>query len=388
MKLTNGQQHALEMFSSGKNLLLLGDSGTGKSTLVSAIVKEAQAKGKKVAMTASTGIAAQLIGGRTVHSLLRAYPGMSLNGIDYAKKVVGLEDISVLIIDEISMIGSSFIEYLYNCLNCAGHHIQLVVVGDFFQLPPVKDAYAFTSSYWKALDLTPCILTEIIRQKDADFIHNIRLLQYGDKSCLDYLLSHSSPTAFADQISICAKRRDAWLINKTELDKLDGPTQIYMANYEGQISESDLRVEKSFIAKKGMRVMCVVNGPTFSNGSLGTITSLGRDSVQVLFDNGQSVNFGKVCFSVERKDILGRTTDLWQIPLCPAYAITIHKSQGQTFRYINIDGTKCWAPGQLYVAVSRATCIEGIHFLTPIKDENIKTDSAVIEFYKGLEHKL
>lgn len=384
MKLTNGQQHALEMFSSGKNLLLLGDSGTGKSTLVSAIVKEAQAKAKKVAMTASTGIAAQLIGGRTVHSLLRAYPGMSLNGIDYAKKVVGLEDISVLIIDEISMIGSSFIEYLYNCLNCAGHHIQLVVVGDFFQLPPVKDAYAFTSSYWKALDLTPCILTEIIRQKDADFIHNIRLLQYGDKSCLDYLLSHSSPTAFADQISICAKRRDAWLINKTELDKLDGPTQIYMANYEGQISESDLRVEKSFIAKKGMRVMCVVNGPTFSNGSLGTITSLGRDSVQVLFDNGQSVNFGKACFSVERKDILGRTTDLWQIPLCPAYAITIHKSQGQTFRYINIDGTRCWAPGQLYVAVSRATCIEGIHFLTPIKDENIKTDSAVIEFYKGL----
>lgn len=384
MKLTNGQQHALEMFSSGKNLLLLGDSGTGKSTLVSAIVKEAQAKGKKVAMTASTGIAAQLIGGRTVHSLLRAYPGMSLNGIDYAKKVVGLEDISVLIIDEISMIGSSFIEYLYNCLNCAGHHIQLVVVGDFFQLPPVKDAYAFTSSYWKALDLTPCILTEIIRQKDADFIHNIRLLQYGDKSCLDYLLSHSSPTAFADQISICAKRRDAWLINKTELDKLDGPPQIYTANYEGQISESDLRVEKSFIAKKGMRVMCVVNGPTFSNGSLGTITSLGRDSVQVLFDNGQSVNLGKVCFSVERKDILGRTTDLWQIPLCPAYAITIHKSQGQTFRYINIDGTRCWAPGQLYVAVSRATCIEGIHFLTPIKDENIKTDSAVIEFYKGL----
>ena len=82
--------------------------------------------------------------------------------------------------------------------------------------------------------------------------------------------------------------------------------------------------------------------------------------------------------------IRDRTTDVWQIPIRPAYAITIHKSQGQTFQYVNIDGTRCWAPGQLYVAVSRARKIEGIHFLTPIKHCNIKTDPAVIRFYGQL----
>ena len=384
MPLTASQQRALNAFNSGENILLLGDPGTGKSTLITAIVKQAKAMGKRVALTASTGIAAQLIGGRTIHSFLKVYPGMSYDGINLEKGIDNLEKTDVLIIDEISMIGHSFINFLYRCLNHTSHHIQLILVGDFYQLPPVKDNYAFTSPCWNLLKLTPCILTEVIRQNDAEFIHNINLLKHGNKSCLHYLLTHSSPIPLDGQISICATKRAAQSINQTKLDELKGWSQTYAAEYNGIIAESDLRVEEYLILKCGMRVMSVVNGSNYSNGSLGTVIGLDSSSVEVLFDNNVRVHFGKERFFVERRDIIGESTELLQIPLLPAYAITIHKSQGQTFKYVNIDGTKCWAPGQLYVAVSRACSIEGIHFLTPIRNENIKTAPAVTAFYDQL----
>ena len=216
MPLTASQQRALNAFNSGENILLLGDPGTGKSTLITAIVKQAKALGKRVAMTASTGIAAQLIGGRTIHSFLKVYPGMSYDGINLEKGIDNLEKTDVLIIDEISMIGYSFINFLYRCLNHTSHHIQLILVGDFYQLPPVKDNYAFTSPCWNLLKLTPCILTEVIRQNDAEFIHNINLLKHGNKSCLHYLLTHSSPIPLDGQISICATKRAAQSINQTK----------------------------------------------------------------------------------------------------------------------------------------------------------------------------
>ena len=384
MILTSGQSHALQLFCSGENLLLLGDPGTGKSTLISVIVQQAEKNGKRVAKTASTGIAAQLIGGRTVHSLLQAYPGVKDEKIDYEKKARNLDDVDVLIIDEISMLGRFFIQYLYNCLNHAEHHVQLILSGDFFQLPPVKDEYAFLSPYWNLLNLVPCVLTEVIRQNDKEFIRNINLLKYGNDQCIEYLLSNSSPTALAGQISICATKKDADLINHVELQKLAGEPYIYLAEYEGVISESDLQVEERMILKPGMRVMSVINGTSYRNGSLGTVVSLDQFYVEVLFDNNWKVCFGRRNFTVDRMDIPGKTTELWQIPIRPAYAITIHKSQGQTFQYVNIDGTRCWAPGQLYVAVSRARSIEGIHFLTPIRQCNIKTDPAVIRFYEQL----
>lgn len=384
MKLTKGQQVALNTFKSGKNILLLGDSGTGKSTLISIIVQEAKSKGLRVVKTASTGIAAQLIGGQTIHSFLKAYPKMDLSKIDYKQKISDLENIDVLIVDEISMLGRAFIEYMYRCFKCLTHPVQLILAGDFFQLPPVKDCYAFTSPYWSSLNLTPCILTEVIRQDDIEFIKNLNLLKYGDSSCLKYFLSHSNPIPINKQISICATREAAYNINKAEIDKLHGKEQIYSAIYDGEVSDSDIPIDKHLLIKPNMRVMSVVNGSGYSNGSLGTVVNCDRNTVLVRFDNNTMIRFGKICFTADRSDLLGATTDVWQIPLCPAYAITIHKSQGQTFNYVNIDGTRCWAPGQLYVAISRARQIDGIHFLTPVRECNIKTDPLVVNFSKRI----
>ena len=382
--LTHDQQNVLEKFKQGDNLLVLGDSGTGKSTVISHIVETTKATGRKVAVTATTGIAAQLIGGRTIHKLLRYYPGMNYDNIIYDDKVDHLEDVDVIIVDELSMMGRCFTDYFYHCLHHVDHHIQLVFVGDFFQLPPVKDNYAFTSPYWDMLHFTPCILTEVVRQDDEEFIHNINLLKYGDKRCLDYLLSYSNPNSIDGQISICATRRDARNLNELALEELSGTPQPYIASYNGTISFSDLQIEECLLVKIGMRVMSVINGCGYCNGSLGTVTNLDESSVEVLFDTGTTVCFRKALFIVERKDIIGETTELWQIPLRPASALTIHKSQGQTFQNVNIDGTKCWAPGQLYVAVSRAINIKGIHFLSPIRPINIKCDPTVKRFYDGL----
>lgn len=389
MILTAGQQKVLLDFASGENILLLGDPGTGKSTLIETIVNKANKRGLNVARTASTGIAAQLIGGRTIHSLLKAIPRiMKTEAVDYDEKASGLANIDVLIIDEISMLGQKFICYLYNCLAHAGRHIQLILAGDFFQLPPVKDCYAFTSPCWNNLNLRPNILTEVVRQKDTEFVQNINLLKYGDKRCLNYLLSHSSSAPLNGHIAICATRYDAQLINRAQLEELPGIPQVYLSECEGTVSTADTQIEDCLVIKDGMRVMSIINGTEYSNGSLGTVLRHTPDTVEVLFDSGADICFEKICFTVERTDRSGETVKLWQIPLRPAYAITIHKSQGQTFEYLNIDGTKCWAPGQLYVAVSRAKRIEGIHFLTPIKEGNIRTNPTVLRFYEKLESQM
>lgn len=387
MDLTLGQQTALDGFTKGENILLLGDPGTGKSTLISEMMNYAKMNDLNMAMTASTGIAAQMIGGRTIHSLLKAYPKMDYSVIDYKNKVKGFEDVDILVIDEISMMGKSFVDYLVNCINAVNHPIQLVLAGDFFQLPPVKDGFAFESPKWGDLRLNKYELTEVVRQEDAEFKHYLKMLKYGDDRCLNYLLKHSSPNYFAGQISICAKRDDANRINNEEFEKLDGLTKIYCAEHFGTIDENDLRMKELLMLKEGMRVMSVSNGDGYSNGSIGTVISMEDDGVAVRFDNNNICYLTKTKTCASRTDKLGEETDFWQIPLLPAYAITIHKSQGQTFDYVNIDGRKCWAPGQLYVAVSRARSIEGIHFMTPIAADNVRSDPRVLNFYKETENR-
>ena len=193
-------------------------------------------------------------------------------------------------------------------------------------------------------------------------------------------MSHSNPVRLVDQISICATKKDADLINYAAMEKLTGNPVQYIADYEGVISDADLQVETSMILKVGMRVMSVVNGIGYSNGSLGTVVSLDQSYVEVLFDNNWKVCFGKRNFTVDRRDIPGKTTDVWQIPIRPAYAITIHKSQGQTFQYVNIDGTRCWAPGQLYVAVSLSL----IHILKLFYEERSSYLAVLIRLMTGI----
>ena len=385
MILTAGQQKALRALMSGENTLLLGSAGTGKTTVLEEFIKFAEKQGKKIAVTASTGIAAQLIEGWTIHRFLHYTPGTDIHNANYTQKAENLWYADVLIIDEISMIGRRLMEYIGRCIAQVTRPVQLVLVGDFYQLPPVQDRYAFTSPWWFGLNLTPCVLTEVVRQSDAEFIHNLDLLKYGDSSCLDFFRTHASSIPIKDQITVCATRHSAQEINEIEINRLSGPSQVFPAEYEGEVCISDLIIEDILLVKKGMRIMSVVNGNGFSNGSLGTVTGFGEAAIEVLFDNGYKHTFKREHFSAAYKGLSYSDADVKQFPLIPAYAITIHKSQGQTFGSINIDGGGCWAPGQLYVAISRARSIEGIHFLSPIRKWNVKTDPSVRSFYDNLK---
>lgn len=385
---TNDQLKALDIFNAGESLLLTGDSGTGKTALVKAMIEIAQSEGKEIAVTASTGLAASLLpGGRTIHSLLQTYPGMDLFNVDIREKARSLDDIDLLIIDEISMIGKHFIPYLYNCLQAAAGRIQLVVVGDFFQLPPVKDDYAFKSPYWDLLHLEPCILHEVVRQKNKELVYNLNLLKYGDAGCIPYFMSESSLTPFEDQISICAKTESAKRINEIKLERLAGKAYTFTALCEGDAFDHAIPAEEHLALKEGARVMATVNASEFINGSLGTVIGMNCDSIDVLFDSGKEVRVFRNMFESDRVDKAGRRLSVRQFPLRLAYAITIHKSQGQTFAYVNIDGSACWAPGQLYVAVSRAVAADHIFFSSSISERNIKTDFSVLQFYRNLENR-
>lgn len=387
IQFTQDQAYAYSAFCKGKSIFLTGDAGTGKSMLVKEMIAKAQADGRRVAVTASTGIAASLLpGGRTIHSFLHAYPGMKLSNINYLEKIDRLADTDVLIIDEISILGDVFLPYLYNCLCAANKRIQLVVVGDFFQIPPINDAYAFQSPYWEKLKLTPCVLHEIVRQSDKEMIRNLNMLKFGDARCLPYFLSHSSAVPFDNQITICAKSDEAKRINQAVLSQIEGVARTYLAEYDDQRIKTDYPIDDQIEVKVGARVMAIVNSTEYVNGSLGTVTELCDDSIEVQFDNGVKAKIKRHTFDTGRYTAGGERITVRQFPLRLAHAITIHKAQGQTFEFVNIDGASCWERGQLYVAISRAKAVERIHFTRPITDRNIRTDKDVIDFYMKLEY--
>lgn len=345
--------------------------------------KEAIKNNKIIAITATTGIAAELLNGQTIHSFLKFPYNIQAENISYFKCAENLTQIDILIIDEISMMGKKFVKFLFECIKCCNRKIQLILTGDFYQLPPVNDDFAFNSPYWNKLNLMPHFLKQIVRQNDKEFIQALTQLRVGNLDCQEYLKNNSSPVFFNDSISLCATKKEVDLINTKIVNKINSPQKYYRAlclNYETNIFSN---IPLNLRLKIGMRVMSIINSKYFSNGSIGTIIKLFENYVIVKFDNDiiTEVFYHDFYFEDYYND---KTIKISQIPLFPAYAITIHKSQGQTFERVNIDCKKCWSIEQIYVAISRAKYIGGIHFINDFNRRSLKKVRSVDLFYKSL----
>lgn len=415
--LTQGQRAAFEAVREGRNVFVTGNGGTGKSYLVNGIIDWAKASGLGIIVCAPTGIAALNVGGSTIHRTLGISPDKVLGPTSHPSIPVGspLPKCDLMIVDEISMCRMDLFDYLSCCLREVGRErerlglglCQLVVVGDFFQLPPVvtdddepmlrkmygrdvRGGYPFMGDEWSRWGFRRVLLTETIRQRDAEFVRALERCRVGDIAGARWIEEHASRTAPEDAIVLCGTNSMAGRENKTRLAALPSAPHGYVGTMWGDVRKSDMPTDMKIQVSPGARVMSVVNDPDggYMNGSLGTVVSCGNDSVTVRFDDGVEAAVARHVWPitkpvVEKGRIRMQTVgEFSQIPLKLAWAITIHKSQGQTFDHAVIH-PYCWDYGQLYTALSRLTDVSGMKLAKPIQTKYLKASPDVIEFERG-----
>ncbi|MCR5785697.1 MAG: AAA family ATPase [Eubacterium sp.] len=415
--LNSKQRLALNAMKEGCNVHLYGEAGTGKSfvtrTFLGGLSDEER---KKTIIVAPTGIAAINIDGVTIHRAFKAPigpipPQLTEKQRDSARSL--LENITCVILDEVSMCRRDLFEYLSNCICACDHKLQLIVIGDFLQLPPVttdedlralnelyKDgfnAYPFTSKAWDSFGFVDIKLDEIVRQSgsgEIEFVTNLNKARIDDKSCLKWFEEHSCKEVKKDTLHICARNREATNINKEAMRKFNEDEIVsFSAKETGKVTPADKVVPDLIELAPGARVISVLNGEGYQNGSLGVVQT--TNPLIVKFDNGISAEITAhdwdVCnYTVVKtkkgkevkKEVIGTYT---QIPLRLGYAITIHKSQGQTYDDVVVHPS-CFLAGQLYTALSRCKTIHGLTLQGELKPEYLIASKEAIDFYAKIEN--
>ena len=252
----------------------------------------------------------------------------------------------------------------------------------------VGSAYPFLSPEWNTWHFKKVELTEAIRQRDADFVSALNACRLGNLDGLHWIVEHASNNRLPGAVVLCGRNDDANRENEFCMRSVDGFETVYKGRTKGRIDAGDMPTERNLRIKVGSRVMVLVNQSekTYMNGSLGEVLYCGEKDVTVKFDNGHVAKIGYNTWEINTPSLLGGKVSMKkvgtfsQIPLKPAYAMTIHKSQGQTFDAVSIY-PDCWSPGQLYTAMSRCTSIEGLHFESEPEDSALVVSQDVLAFY-------
>lgn len=412
------QRDALVIMESGESVFLTGGAGVGKSTLLREFIAR---NGRQTMVTAPTGMAAINIGGATIHRALRIPPApmpFITNPADLeslrAEEKKMYRKLRTLVIDEVSMVRADLLDAIDTRLRHARNKdepfggVQMIFVGDFWQLPPVvrsddaqivgPNVFAFQSASWNALAPRTIELEEVHRQSKGDFVDALNRIRTGSREPLGMINGSAGRERDKKSVVLTATNRVATEVNDSHLSALPGDVKKFEAEKEGD-GKVDYPVGDVVTLKVGARVICCVNrqtgddGVEVVNGSTGTVTGFGEDSVMVRFD-GYDSDIEVLRHQWEHpkyelkngefvKNIIGSCK---QIPLLLGWAITIHRAQGQTIDRAHIDiGNGAFAHGQLYVALSRLRSMDGLTIANAIGGRNLIVDERVKRFHVDKE---
>lgn len=410
----------LTLLKNGENVFLTGFAGTGKSYILNKLKEYFK---KKLTITSTTGIAAVNVKGQTLHS----WAGVGLcrntvyNTVEKIKKrptqYRQIMNCKILAVDEISMLNIEAFEYINEVLrevrecNDPFGGIQVIFIGDFFQLPPVEKEgeirhYCFDSPVWDKLDLKNVVLKKNYRQNEENFI---TALAHMRENCLEVediklLKTRCVENEDTDILHIFSTNEEANRYNFAKFNMIDEPVKLFYAedgvyrgsklvtegfteseNYILEIFSKNCRAEKEIALKLGARVMLLVNmdfNKGLINGACGVIQGFNQDTISIKFDNGIVSNIPKHKFEYYYNERV--VAERMQYPLKLAYGITIHKSQGMTLDRLVVDCARIFERGQSYVAMSRVKTLEGL-YLKNFEPEKVLVDNRVAEFYENIK---
>lgn len=396
-------------------LFLTGKAGTGKSTLLHHVRETTT---KATAVLAPTGVAALNVGGQTIHSFFRFPPTLIDPGSLRKRRSAKLfQKLETLIIDEVSMVRADVMDGIDTALRLYRDAmytpfggVQVILCGDLFQLPPIvreRDMqtffdqqyggpYFFCAKVFKDLQPYSVELTTVYRQHDEDFIYVLNKIRENRVGAELFALLNtrvqrgSEPPQDSSFITLTATNQAAFRKNQACLDRLAERSYAYLAEVSGQFEESIFPTEELLELKPGAQVMLIRNDPykRWVNGSIGRVSRLTDTKVWVEIrgtihelepETWQNIRYryNQETNRIEEEEVGSFT----QYPLRLAWAITIHKSQGQTFDKVRIDlGRGAFAHGQTYVALSRCTSLEGLVFSRPVTPRDIVFDERVYDW--------
>jgi len=390
------QQKVCELVLQKKNMFLTGCPGTGKSFCLNKIIEKFKARDTKFGVTATTGCAALLINGSTVHSFLKI--GLAKGTAEsmyqklvykYQPKLQELKEIEVLIIDEVSMMNAELLEKVSQYLGLIRKRaipfggVQIVLVGDFHQLPPVNGKFCFESAIWDAAQLETVVLTEQMRQVgDSTFKDILSRARTGDttEDDMETLSACDPPETDVKYTKLYSLNTNVDDINNGEMKKL------LRQEPKPQSKKFKVGEKESLVLCPGAQVMITRNidlEAGIVNGTRGVVRSFEKIKFEtfviVTLVGGREYSVGSYEFRDDETDQL-----LYKaMPLKLAWATTIHKSQGSTIDLLEIDlGTSIFAPGQAYTGLSRAVSLDRVR-ITSVCPEAFKVNRKVAKFYKN-----
>lgn len=407
------QQVAYDFAMEGHSCFITGSGGVGKSELTRRIVSSLRRAGKKVAVTASTGVAAVNIRGMTIHSTLGT--GISGNRVEAqrkytaesaAKAEIRLNGLDTIILDEVSMLTGDYIDmmdwWLRLILNkdapFAG--IQIIYVGDFLQLPPViKDEerdrvtnkYAFQAEIWKAHPPACFYLRQCYRQEDPEFRKHLMRVRRGicPPDTLDYFNARVQAKLPSGTVPTKLRplNKEAAIINEREFRRLASQTITYEAVFSGHPSwiealKKNLPCEELLDLKVGSEVVFIKNNRVagYVNGTRGVIESIDGPIIRVRTRDGGLVDAQLEKWEmVNSHDKVLASVDQYALRL--AWAMTIHKAQGSTLDDLDVDPSNIFERGQCYVALSRVRSIGGLTLASPLTAQHVRASGLVVDWY-------